>query len=203
MGGFCCTEMSMRILFVALGLAALGLAAPMINDQGFVDQINNQSGILWTAGFNQRFNSLPLSAMKSLCGVTPESWGKVQAIPRENSSIPVAAIPDEFDSEKNWPKCAKVIGDIRDQSMCGCCWAFGGASAASDRLCISTDGAIAVPLSAQDICFCSSEDGCDGGQISTPWDYISSDGVVTGGQVDGTGPFGAGYCSEFSLPHCH
>merc|ERR1711967_91051 len=82
------------------------------------------------------------------------------------------AIPDSFDSETNWPKCAKVIGDIRDQSMCGCCWAFAGASAASDRLCISSGGKIAVPLSAQDVCFCSNSDGCDGRQISTPWDYI-------------------------------
>jgi len=28
-------------------------------------------------------------------------------------------------------------------------------------------------------------------------------GVPTGGQVDGTGPFGAGYCADFTLPHCH
>ena len=46
---------------------------------------------------------------------------------------------------RNWPKCAKVIGDIRDQSMCGCCWAFAGAEAASDRLCIATNGTVAVP----------------------------------------------------------
>merc|ERR1712086_1104759 len=85
-----------------------------------------------------------------------------------------------------------VIGDIRDQSMCGCCWAFAGASAASDRLCISSEGKIAVPLSAQDICFCSNSDGCQGGQISTPWDYIASTGAVTGGQQ----PFIAGTAGE-------
>ena len=26
---------------------------------------------------------------------------------------------------------------------------------------------------------------------------------VTGGQYQGTGPFGKGYCADFSLPHCH
>ena len=31
----------------------------------------------------------------------------------------------------------------------GCCWAFGAAEAASDRLCIATDAAVKVPLSAQ------------------------------------------------------
>lgn len=54
-----------------------------------------------------------------------------------------------------------------------------------------------------DVCFNSNFDGCDGGQISTPWSYIKSKGVVTGGQYKGSGPFGAGYCSDFSLPHCH
>merc|ERR1712130_178843 len=41
------------------------------------------------------------------------------------------------------------------------------------------------------------------GQIDTPWDYIQSSGVVTGGQYQGSGPFGKGLCSSFSLPHCH
>lgn len=100
------------------------------------------------------------------------------------------------------PTCAKIIGDIRDQSNCGCCWAFGGAEAASDRMCIATQGKYMVPLSAQDVCFCSSFDGCDGGQITTPWTFISKSGVVSGGQYDGTGPFGK-QCSDFTLPHCH
>jgi hypothetical protein len=33
----------------------------------------------------------------------------------------VNPIPDSFDSAKEWPKCAKLINDIRDQSNCGCC----------------------------------------------------------------------------------
>merc|ERR1712195_225370 len=116
------TNMSKSLLILALGLAAVAYAAPvqMINDQAFVDKINNKTGILWTAGFNTRFTDEPLSAMKSLTGVKADSWGMVQAIPRENSTITDSSIPDSFDSETNWPKCAKVIGDIRDQSMCGC-----------------------------------------------------------------------------------
>merc|ERR1712048_829087 len=35
------------------------------------------------------------------------------------------------------------------------------------------------------------------------WDYIRLHGAVTGGQYHGTGPFGAGMCVDFSLPHCH
>eukprot|EP00913_Durusdinium_trenchii_P004823 g4480.t1 len=39
--------------------------------------------------------------------------------------------------------------------------------------------------------------------IDRPWSYIKSTGAVSGGQYQGTGPFGKGLCSDFSLPHCH
>jgi cathepsin B len=112
------------------------------------------------------------------------------------------AIPTSFDSAQHWPQCSKIIGDILDQSNCGCCWAFGAAEAASDRMCIATNGAIMVPLSPQDVCFCSESDGCDGGDLITPWHHIRNAGCVTGGQQNKTGPF-LGMCSDFSLPHCH
>ena len=90
-----------------------------------------------------------------------------------------AEVPTDFDSATNWPHCAKIIGDIRDQSNCGCCWAFGGAEAASDRMCIASKGAMIMPLSAQDVCFNSNFDGCGGGMIDTPWTFIKRHGVVT------------------------
>ena len=39
--------------------------------------------------------------------------------------------------------------------------------------------------------------------IDTPWHFIQSQGAVTGGQYQGSGPFGKGMCSDFSLAHCH
>merc|ERR1719313_1689596 len=121
-------------------------------------------------------------ASKRTAGVKPEAMARRAEYAKTYETLTSASIPESFDSETNWPHCAKVIGDIRDQSMCGCCWAFAAASAASDRLCISTNGSIAVPLSAQDVCFCASMDGCQGGQITTPWNHIASAGAVTGGQ---------------------
>merc|ERR1712232_305672 len=103
-------------------------------------------------------------------------------------------------------------GDIRDQSNCGCCWAFAGAEAASDRMCISTNASTMIPLSAQDVCFNGGgfmSMGCNGGQITSPWSYMKKGGLfggkgaVSGGQYQGSGPFGKGLCSDFSLPHCH
>ena len=63
-----------------------------------------------------------------------------------------------------------------------------------------------MPLSSQDLCFCGFfrfMGGCNGGQIDTPWNHIKRIGAVTGGQYKGSGPFGEGFCSDFSLPHCH
>ena len=111
--------------------------------------------------------------------------------------------------------CSRVIGDIRDQSNCGCCWAVSATSAASDRACISTNGTIAVPFSAQDVCFNAdaggeSKGGCLGNTLAEPLLYMQQKGVVTGNQnlYDIAKPpsdpfYGDGFCSSWSLPHCH
>jgi len=198
-------------LAVLAALVGIASAAPrIINDQTFVDAINAVPGITWQAGASERFNGMTMSEFRSMNGVKPGSWKEaLKALPTETNDQ-ITSVPDSFDSAANWPQCAKVINDVRDQSMCGCCWAFAGASAASDRMCISTNASIVVPLSAEDICFCSSDDGCQGGQIDTPWEYISQSGAVSGAQQKNTAkvadpdPFATGgFCSAFSLPHCH
>jgi len=177
--------------------------------QAMIEEIQQTPGVLWKAGANPRWaGQAPGSPeFRRLLGVIGDWKQQVeQAVVTGEVEVFVgstASVPESFDSIENWPHCAKVIGDIRDQSNCGCCWAFAGATAASDRLCIATNASTMVPLSAQDICFCSNYDGCGGGQIDTPWQFIAESGAVTGGQYQGTGPFGKGYCSDFSLPHCH
>jgi len=52
------------------------------------------------------------------------------------------------------------------------------------------------------VCFCASSDGCGGGFLQATWGYVKK-GAVTGGNQADTGPLGGGFCSEFSLPHCH
>jgi len=200
---------STLIASLALASSASAHSSRLQHDEErleFISKLNSMDKA-WKADMNPRFRGLPIGHSKILCGTKPESFEDVRSYPRV-SADPSLSIPDEFDSVKNWPECAEVIGDIRDQSDCGCCWAFGTSSAASDRLCIATKGKIKVPLSAEETCFCSEENGCGGGMLSTPWNYFKDTGVVTGGQFNnsyGTGiPFeGKGFCSDFSLPHCH
>lgn len=192
-----------------VGLLALGAFGNVHDEERAqeIARVNSMPGVLWKAGVNPRFVGQPLNATRTLLGVKPESKANllkaIKAGDVEIQKYSGIALPEAFDSETNWPKCAKVIGDIRDQSMCGCCWAFAAAEAASDRMCIATNGEVAVSLSAQDVCFCASDDGCMGGDLITPWQYIGMQGVVTGGQFNGTGPFGYGMCKDFSMPHCH
>jgi cathepsin B len=173
-----------------------------------INQINAIPNLTWKAGVNPRFAGEPVGVSKSLCGVLEGNLENIKEGIAAGDIEYIAdapegfAPPDDFDSATNWPMCSKVITDIRDQSNCGCCWAFGGASAASDRLCIATKGQSAVPLSAEAVCFCANNDGCSGGFLQATWSYVKK-GSVTGGNQADTGPLGGGFCSEFSLPHCH
>mmetsp|Transcript_28723 Transcript_28723/g.66256 ORF Transcript_28723/g.66256 Transcript_28723/m.66256 type:complete len:364 (+) Transcript_28723:91-1182(+) len=192
-------------------VAGLITAATAVHEEraAQIREIENSPGVLWAAGVHPRFEHEAPGASKSLCGLKGDWKSQVNAAVAEGKMVRLLeddidmVIPDSFDSAENWPDCAKVIDDIRDQSNCGCCWAFAAAEAASDRMCIATKGAQQVPLSAQDVCFCASDDGCDGGMILEPWEYIQESGAVSGGQYHGTGPFGKGMCADFSMPHCH
>merc|ERR1712046_487536 len=183
-----------------------------------IQEIQNTPGVLWKAAPHPRFASQAPGSSKDLNGVKGDQKKAIQdlmekgEIVMDESANANIDVPDDFDSETNWPQCAKIIGDIRDQSNCGCCWAFGGAEAASDRMCIATNATMMVPLSAQDVCFNGGglmSQGCNGGQITSPWSYMKKGGLfggkgaVSGGNYQGTGPFGKGLCVDFSLPHCH
>jgi len=204
-----------KIVVLAL---ALGVSANALSEREQMVNEINELGTTWKAGISEKFRDVPLGASKALYGAHKVSEGDMAAaIARGELEIAplvtdTSSIPDEFDSATNWPECAKTINDIRDQSNCGCCWAFGAASAASDRACIATGGTN-VPFSAQDVCFNAERSGCNGGSLLTPWSFIKSDGVVTGGQylddiapaagLPPSDPFdGEGYCASFSLPHC-
>ena len=50
--------------------------------------------------------------------------------------------PDSFDAATHWPKCAALLGLVRDQGRCGCSYAFAAVNTFNDRLC--TDHSILI-----------------------------------------------------------
>merc|ERR1719333_816142 len=73
-------------------------------------------------------------------------------------------LPTNFDWRDREEMCPS-LNEIRDQSTCGSCWAFGSVEAMTDRICIASNGTVNVHLSAQDVTSCdkAGDMGCNGG----------------------------------------
>jgi cathepsin B len=107
-----------------------------------------------------------------------------------------SGLPDSFDSATQWSKCS-VIGNVRDQSACGSCWAFGSVASSDSRRCIATGDDI--KYSPEDTAFCSNAGfGCSGG--NSAWNWFKSTGVVTGGDYTDAGS--GDTCLPYSFAPC-
>ncbi len=103
-----------------------------INHPEMIQEINNMN-TTWTAGHNHRFDNMKVADALRLLGAlnTPIE----NRLPLKDIKA-LEALPESFDVREQWSQCQSVH-EIRDQSNCGSCWAFGAASAMSDRLCIA------------------------------------------------------------------
>ena len=88
--------------------------------------------------------------------------------------------------------------DIRDQSHCGSCWAFGATEAMSDRACVDTGKN--VRISPEDLINCchSCGMGCNGGNSYPSWLFFRNVGLVTGYLYG----LNKDYCKPYSVPPC-
>eukprot|EP00824_Muranothrix_gubernata_P001289 TRINITY_DN1148_c0_g4_i1.p1 TRINITY_DN1148_c0_g4~~TRINITY_DN1148_c0_g4_i1.p1 ORF type:complete len:316 (+),score=48.71 TRINITY_DN1148_c0_g4_i1:34-981(+) len=100
--------------------------------------------------------------------------------------------PDTFDGRDTWKE---KLHPIRDQGKCGSCWAFGSTEAFSDRWAIHCNED--TIFSPQWLVSCDgSDNGCQGGQITTPWEIIYEFGTV----ADDCFPYKSG--KNGSTPEC-
>ncbi|KAK6755388.1 hypothetical protein RB195_014013 [Necator americanus] len=125
---------------------------------------------------------------------------KYLAAPSHEEELAIdAAIPDSFDARVQWPQCSS-ISNIRDQSDCGSCWAFGAAEAMSDRICIASNGNTQVTISVDDVLSCCGKtcgDGCEGGYPIEAWRYWMKHGICTGGSYESQSG-----CKPYPIPPC-
>ena len=111
---------------------------------------------------------------------------------------PLADLPEKWEASEKWPECPSIV-EIRDQSTCGSCWAFGAAEAATDRLCIASKGKIQDRLSDEDLLTCCEDCGygCEGGMSARAWSWFNTVGVTTGGEYGSTN-----WCNAYAFPKC-
>jgi cathepsin B len=168
--------------------------------QEIADHVNSL-GTSWTAAAPTRFGEI--EDVKKYLGTVMRGDEAFVEMENDMSEVPNVDIPADFDVRTAFPDCAEVSGNIRDQSDCGSCWAFGSTEAFNDRHCIATGDK--TKLSVEDTtancgflqCFSM---GCNGGQPGQAWQWFKKKGVVTGGDYF---DIGAGdTCAPYSLKPC-
>lgn len=183
------------LLVVSAASAAVADIHPLSDE--YIAKVN-QKAKTWRAGKN--FEIEDWEAVKRIASgvLLPSSkHGNFKSNPHNGDED----VPDSFDSREAWPKCDS-IKQIRDQSLCGSCWAQGAVAAMSDRICIHSNQTQQVYVSADDLIGCCSDcspgDGCIGAfDLTTGWVYWQTTGIVTGGLYNSSQG-----CKDYSLPPC-
>jgi cathepsin B len=153
----------------------------------------NALGTTWKAGVNTRFQNKSLEFIRGQMGAKKAPFQLPVA-----EITPLAAVPAAFDARQQWSHC-QYINEIRDQSACGSCWAFGAVESMTDRICIASNGTAQPHISAEDLnsCCMMCGSGCDGGYPEAAWLYFKVTGLVTGGNYNSSQG-----CQPYLLPNC-
>jgi cathepsin B len=166
----------------------------IVNDRETIKSINEKTP-LWKAGYNERFADMFIHQIKRMMGARK---APLERRPPVKHITPLEDLPENFDSRQQWPQCDS-LKEVRDQSDCGSCWAFGSAEAMSDRICIASKGKLQTRISTEDILSCCTfcGDGCDGGEPTAAYKYWQQNGIPTGGLYqDNT------TCQPYAFPPC-
>lgn len=182
---------------VLVFLATLAISVSAFPEREAIISAVNTAGSSWTAGVNERFAGLTsFEPVKRMCGVKPNPEVKLPV--KRHHVSKMASMPVSFDSRAHWSTC-RTIKEIRDQSDCGSCWAFGAVEVGSDRICIETSAAKQPHLAATDLLSCCTAcgAGCGGGDPGSAMQWFTNTGCVTGGNYNDFS-----WCVEYPLPTC-
>jgi cathepsin B len=176
--------------FIILTLIAICSSHILLNDfelqkktirDDLIETINN-SQTSWKAGINNKFADSTLKEFQNYLGALETPRKVLETEVPQMIHLESMELPTNFDLREAWPQC-ESIKEIRDQSTCGSCWAFGAAETMSDRICIHSNGKFQTRISTEDILTCcgySCGFGCNGGYPIAAFQFWERHGVVTG-----------------------
>ena len=192
---FALTSATLILLGVKYVMDA-GSAENSLEDIAF--KVNQDKTSTWKATVypNFTYSQEQLKKMFSLKveDVLPEGFS-----PAPYHDISIEDLPENFDAREKWSSCSS-IKEVRDQSACGSCWAFGAVSAMSDRICIKSNQKDQRRVSSEDLleCCTSCGFGCNGGMLYASWSYWKTKGIVTGDLYGDTK-----YCKPYAFAPCN
>jgi cathepsin B len=171
-----------KIIIVTLLVASLAVSAlagtPFLN-QLELNRINGAQAA-WKARIAGKFANMTTDQLKKYVSSFPPSHHvKAANVPDDETDDKrvLQSIPGSFDARNKWTSC---VGPIRDQQVCGSCWAFATAEVFEDRLCIAGRVAPLVQRSTQYLVDCDgNESGCNGGNPNSAWDFLVTYGAPT------------------------
>ncbi|KAJ3662908.1 hypothetical protein Zmor_007224 [Zophobas morio] len=196
----------MKVFVLCITLVAAISATPAeINTLSFdfIESINQKQSS-WVAGRNFPENTTNeyLYQLNGVLGIHPDP--NYQPV-RKTHEVNLQDIPQFFDARQQWPYCDS-LNRIRDQGGCGSCWAFAAVESMSDRICIHSSGSAQFMFSAEDLLSCCGSCGsCDGGYVTSGFDYYINTGLVSGGDLnsnEGCRPYTADAHDYGQTPAC-
>ncbi|PRP89492.1 cysteine proteinase [Planoprotostelium fungivorum] len=115
----------------------------------------------------------------SYCGTTDGNYVNVFSV--MNCAAPrwvVHGYATDMDSYKytpafDWRTRGNIVGAVRNQGSCGCCWAFASTGALESTWAVAY-GQNVLALSEQQIVSCGEARGCQGGNNGIAYDFVQS-----------------------------
>ncbi|EAR95088.1 papain family cysteine protease (macronuclear) [Tetrahymena thermophila SB210] len=156
------------------------------------EEVNN-ANTTWKAGENIKWINADIAGVKAHLGALEGDNGENLPV----SNAVKADLPTAFDARQQWGDKCTSLWEVRDQSNCGSCWAFGAVESLTDRHCIHLGQDIR--LSAQNMLTCCATcgQGCNGGYPASAMSYYVKTGLVTGDLYNTTG-----WCQAYSFAPC-
>ena len=160
-------------------------SSPRLLSEDFIELHNSNPASTWTAG-KTPFSDMTVDEFSAMMGDNPKpteykptlvaEW-PLQA-EWERMTAANITFPEWFDPRHRWHWCP-TLSQIRDQGMCGSCWAHGVTEALSDRYCTMAN--ITTSFSAHDVSFCCKGcgAGCGGGDPEKALKYLNATGAFT------------------------